>query len=253
MANTEGRQPEKLVWHVATVESITVETYRVKTYRLRPPTWASFRPGMHYDIRLTAPDGYQTQRSYSIATAPETRSVLDLTIEKIVDGEVSPYFHDVVVIGDRVEMRGPIGGPFTWTGSMGGPLLLVAGGSGIVPLMSMLRHRDSTARHVQTFLLYSSRSLDDVIYREELDALAEAGNGLQVAHTFTRSAPEGWDGYARRVDVEMLSDVFNRLGAIGRAYICGPDGFVETAANALVDAGVSPERVRTERFGPTGT
>ena len=135
---------------------------------------------------------------------------------------------------------------------MGGPLLLVGGGSGIVPLMSMLRHRANSARHVQTLLLYSSRSPDDVIYSDELDALAEGGNGLQVAHTFTRAAPEGWDGFTRRIDVEMVTDVFDRLGAVGRAYICGPDGFVETAANALVDAGVTAERIRTERFGPSG-
>lgn len=253
MQEAEGRQPAKLTWQVATVESINVETYRVKTYRFRLPNWVMYQPGMHYDVRLTAPDGYQTQRSFSIATSPETRDLLDLTVEKIDGGEVSPYFHNEVVIGDRIEMRGPIGGPFTWTGSMGGPLLLIGGGSGIVPLMSMLRHRDNAARHVQTLLLYSSRSPGDVIYRSELDALAKAGNGLQVVHTYTRSSEDGWKGFTRRVDVEMLSEVFGRLGAVGRAYICGPDGFVETAANALVDAGVSPERIRTERFGPTGT
>ncbi len=246
----DGRQPERLTWQVATVESITVETYRVKTFRLRLPSWESFRPGMHYDVRLTAPDGYQAQRSYSIATAPEARGVIDLTVEKIEDGEVSPYFHDELIVGDRIELRGPIGGAFTWTASMGGPLLLIAAGSGVVPLMSMLRHRESTARHVQTMLLYSSRSPDDVIYGDELDALAEAGNGLQIAHDFTRKAPEGWGGFARRVDARMISDVFDRLGAVGRAYVCGPEGFVETVASALVDAGVTPERIHTERFGP---
>ncbi|MDP6823050.1 MAG: ferredoxin reductase [Dehalococcoidia bacterium] len=246
----EGRQPERLTWQVATVESITVETYRVKTFRLRLPSWKTFRSGMHYDVRLTAPDGYQAQRSYSIATSPETRDLIDLTVEKIEDGEVSPYFHDELIVDDRIELRGPIGGAFTWTASMGGPLLLIAGGSGIVPLMSMLRHRESAARHVQTMLLYSSRSPDDVIYSGELDALAEAGNGLQVAHTFTRTAPERWDGFARRVDARMISDVFDRLGAVGRAYVCGPGGFVETVASALVDAGITPERIHTERFGP---
>ena len=249
----EGRQPERLTWQVGTVASIVVETYRVKTFRIRLPHWESFRAGMHYDVRLTAPDGYQTQRSYSIATGPETRDAIDLTVEKIDGGEVSPYFHDEVIVGDRIELRGPIGGPFTWTESMGGPLLLIAGGSGIVPLMSMLRHRDSVARHVQTLFLYSSRTQLDVIYSDELDALAEAGNGLQIAHSFTRSTPDGWDGFARRVDTGMISDVFDRLGAVARAYICGPEGFVETAANALVDAGVTPERVRTERFGPAGS
>lgn len=245
----DGRQPDRLTWQVATVDSITVETYRVKTLRLRLPNWMSFQPGMHYDVRLTAPDGYQAQRSYSIATAPETRGVIDLTVEKIEGGEVSPYFHDELIVGDRVEVRGPIGGAFTWTESMGGPLLLVGGGSGIVPLMSMLRHRDNTARHIQTLLLYSSRTPEDVIYTDELDALAKAEHGLQVVHTFTRSAPEGWDGFSRRLDQQMINDVFDRLGAVGRAYVCGPEGFVETAANAMIDAGITSERIRTERFG----
>ena len=247
-----GSQPDHLTWQVATVESITVETYRVKTFRLLLPLWQPFRPGMHYDVRLTAPDGYQAQRSYSIATAPETRNVVDLTVETIEGGEVSPYFHDIVEVGDQVEVRGPIGGPFTWDGSMGGPLLLIGGGSGIVPLMSMLRHRNSTACHVPTLLLYSSRSPGNVIYSDELDALSAAGNGFEVEHTFTRKTPDGWNGFARRVDVEMISEVSGRLGTIGRAFICGPEGFVETAANALVDAGIASERIRTERFGPIG-
>ena len=249
----DGSQPDHLTWQVATVESITVETYRVKTFRLLLPLWQPFRPGMHYDVRLTAPDGYQAQRSYSIATGPETRNVVDLTVETIDGGEVSPYFHDVVEVGDRVEVRGPIGGPFTWDGSIGGPLLLIGGGSGIVPLMSMLRHRNSTARHVETLLLYSSRSPENIIYRDELDALSAAGNGFQMKHTFTRKTPDGWDGFARRVDIEMISEVSDRLGVIGKAFICGPEGFVETAANALVDAGIASGRIRTERFGPIGT
>ncbi len=252
MQEPEVRQPDQLPWQVATVESITIETYRVKTYRLRLPNWEPFLPGMHYDVRLTAADGYQAQRSYSIAIGPETANVVDLTVEKIDGGEVSPYFHDVVIVGDRVEVRGPIGGPIAWTGSMGGPLLLIGAGSGIVPLMSILRHRENAARHVQTLLLYSSRSPEDVIFGDELDALADARNGLQVAHTFTRVTPEDWDGFDRRVDAEMISDVFDRLGAVGRAYVCGPEGFVETVANALVAAGVNPELSRTERFGPVG-
>ena len=245
----EGLQPDRLTWQVGTVDSITIETYRVKTLRLRLPNWTSFQPGMHYDVRLTAPDNYQAQRSYSIATGPETQGVIDLTVEKIEDGEVSPYLHDELIVGDRIEVRGPIGGAFTWTESMGGPLLLVGGGSGIVPLMSMLRHRDNVARHIQTLLLYSSRTADDVIYSDELAALAEVGHGLQVVHTLTRGMPDDWDGYSRRVDLEMIRNVFDRLGAVGRAFVCGPQGFVETAANAMIDAGISSERIRTERFG----
>ena len=241
-----------LRWQVATVQEVHRETPRVKTFRLSLPDWQPFRPGQRVDVRLTGPDDYQTSRSYSIASEPGTRGVIDLTIARSEDGEVSAYFHDELRAGDRIEVRGPIGGPFTWTGEMGGPLLLLAGGAGIVPLMSMLRHREAAARHVVTLLLYSARSRADVIYRQELERMVEAGVDLQVRYTFTRQTPPGWTGHTRRVDDEMVSEAIDSLGAVAHAYVCGPDEFVEAAADGLVAAGISPERVRTERFGPAG-
>ena len=177
-------------WQIATVESIAAETYRAKTLRVSLPAWRPFRPGQHVDVRLTAPDGYQAQRSYSIASAPESQGVLDLTVELVDDGEVSPWFFDVAEPGDTFELRGPIGGPFTWSLEAGGPLLLVAGGSGIVPLMSMLRHRSAANGSSSALLLYSSRSLDDVIYRGEFESLAADPDGPIVLHTLTRAHPE---------------------------------------------------------------
>ena len=240
-----------LSWQIGTVERVVVETYRVKTITIRLPKRPRFRPGQHFDIRLTAPDGYQAQRSYSIATAPETEGVIGLTIEMIPDGEVSPYLHDVVRSGDAIELRGPIGGPFTWVNSMGGPLLLIAGGSGIVPLMSMLRHRELSASEVEALLLYSSRSADDIIYRRELDRGDERDPNLTVLHTLTRSQPEGWRWYSRRVDRPMLEKAISQLDGTPHVYICGPTTFVEAAADGLVAIGLAPDRIRTERFGPT--
>lgn len=240
-----------LSWQIGTVERVVVETYRVKTITFRLPKRRRFRPGQHFDIRLTAPDGYQAQRSYSIASAPETEGVIDLTIEMIPDGEVSPYFHDVVRPGDKIELRGPIGGPFTWVNSMGGPLLLVAGGSGIVPIMSMLRHRENSAPEVEALLLYSSRSAGDIIYQRELDRCDGTDPNLTVLYALTRSQPEGWRGYSRRVDGPMLEQAVSRLNGAPHAYVCGPTRFVEAAADGLVAIGLAPDRIRTERFGPT--
>lgn len=251
--------PSRLAWQKARVEAITSETYRVKTFRLRPERWAEFRPGQHVDVRLTAPDGYQAQRSYSIASAPEQRETVDLTIELMEGGEVSPFFHEVVQTGDEIEVRGPIGGPFTWTVAEGGPVLFIAGGSGIVPVMSMLRHRRSmmalaiVAQPPPCLLLYSSRSYDDVIYRDEVEQMASGDAALQIYHTLTRQRPAGWAGYSRRLDRAMVSDCVAKLGMPALTFICGPTGFVETAADAAVAAGVPEARVRTERFGPTGT
>src|SRR5579859_3301064 len=187
-------------WQIATVAAIKPETAHVKTFSLALPDWSAHRAGQHYDVRLTAADGYQAQRSYSIASAPERAGQVDLTVERIEDGEVSSYLHDVLVPGDKLEVRGPIGGYFVWEARQGGPLLLIAGGSGVVPLMAMLRHRAAAAAKVPARLLYSARAWDDVIYRDELAQLGAAGSGLEVAYTLTRSQPPGWQGYARRLD-----------------------------------------------------
>ncbi len=235
---------------MGTVERVVDENYRVKTFTFRLADWQSFRPGQHYRVRLTAPDGYQAQRSYSIASSPERSGVIDLTIELVQGGEVSPYFHEVVRPQDEIELRGPIGGPFTWTRKLGGPLLLVAGGSGVVPLMSMLRHRHCAARDVPAVLLYSSRSFDDIIYREELERLAVEEN-VHVLHTLTRSRAEGWDGYSRRIDRPMLEEALSRLDGAPHAYVCGPTPLVEAVADELINLDLSPERIRTERFGPS--
>ena len=211
------------------------------------------RAGQHYDIRLTAEDGYRAQRSYSIASEPQREGEIDLTVELIENGEVSTFLHQSAVTGDRLEVRGPIGGYFVWEAVQGGPLLLIAGGSGVVPLMSMLRYRAAAHANVPTRLLYSSRSFDDIIYRDELDRLAGNGDGFELFHTLTRSQPAGWKGYARRIDDRMLGDVSRVYGNKAATYICGPTALVENAANALTNLGLRPERIRTERFGPSGT
>jgi ferredoxin-NADP reductase len=229
-------------WQLADVRELIDETSQVKTIVLETPEWTGHRAGQHVDVRLTAEDGYQAQRSYSIASAPEDEQ-LAITVECLDDGEVSPYLTDELRAGDKLELRGPIGGYFVWEADRGGPLLLVGGGSGVVPLRSMLRHRAAAAPQVEARLLYSARSLDDVIYREEL-------KGFDVVYTLTRQQPESWTGYSRRVDAEMLGDV--SFGADGIAYVCGPTRFVESVADALVGIGYAPENVRTERFGPTG-
>jgi ferredoxin-NADP reductase len=230
-------------WQLADVRELIDETPQVKTILLDPPDWPGHRAGQHVDVRLTAEDGYQAQRSYSIASPPEDER-LAITVERLDDGEVSPYLAEELVVGDKLELRGPIGGYFVWEAELGGPLLLVGGGSGVVPLMSILRHRAAAAPTVPARLLYSARSFDDVIYREELER-------FEVIYTLTREQPPGWSGYARRVDDEMLREVADS-NADGLAYVCGPTRFVEAVADGLVGVGYAPERVRTERFGPTG-
>jgi ferredoxin-NADP reductase len=241
-------------WQTGTVEKIVRETPTVKSFTMTLPEWQPFRAGQHFDVRLTAPDGYQAQRSYSIASPPEQRGSVEITVELLEDGEVSPYFHEVVQEGDQIEMRGPIGGPFTWTTKMGGPILLLGGGSGVVPLMSMLRHRHTAgATDIPAELLYSARSLDEVIYAKELEQMATEDQKFHLALTLTRRQPPGWQGFARRVDSEMLKETIDRLGTPKLAYVCGPSGFVESVAWRLVELGLPPANVRTERFGPTGT
>jgi ferredoxin-NADP reductase len=243
--------PEPLAWQIATVSAIRAETPDVSSYTLRLPAWRAHRAGQHYDVRLTAVDGYQAQRSYSIASPPSREGEVDLSVERIADGEVSPYFHDILLVGDQVEVRGPIGGYFVWEPSLGGPLLMVAGGSGVVPLMAMLRERAAADPKPMAVLVHSSRTYDDVIYRDELASLAADDAGLRVIQTLTRSQPPGWTGYDRRIDRPMLAEAIAVAGAQPLVYICGPTLLVESAANALVELGVPPAQVRTERFGPT--
>lgn len=252
---TAVRLPQ-ILWRAAEVLEIRSETTRVKGLRLRVPGWPGHQPGQHVDVRLTAEDGYQAERSYSLASAPGTelpgREMIELTIERLGEGEVSPYLTEEVRPGDRIELRGPIGGYFTWTVADGGPLVLVAGGTGVVPLMSMLRHRAQRKSKVPAWLLYSSRDFDDIIYREELDRLGTAGDGLSVVHTLTRGAPAGWSGFERRIDREMIEAVAPAAEERPLCYVCGPTEMVEAVSNALVDLGHDPGRVKTERFGPSG-
>ena len=245
-----------IAWRLATINTVRDETPTVRSFTLAIPDWSGHRAGQHVDLRLTAEDGYSVERSYSIASEPEGTGEIELTVERIEDGEVSPFLHDVAVPGDRLEVRGPIGGYFVWESAGAAatePLFLVGGGSGVVPLMAMLRHRAKAGARNPSRLLFSSRHLDEVIYREELDRLAAAGDGLDVVHTLTRSRPADWTGYARRIDERMIAEVLAPLGPTARSFICGPTALVEVAANALVRLGLPGDRVRTERFGPTGT
>jgi ferredoxin-NADP reductase len=244
--------PAFIKWQLATLTAVHEETPNVRTLSLRLPEWTAHRPGQHYDVRLTAPDGYQAERSYSIASEPERRDMIDLTVERIDDGEVSPYLHDELRLGDQLELRGPIGGYFAWTIQLGGPLLLIGGGSGVVPLMAMIRHRVASKSPLPIRLLYSSRTPSDVIYADELERLTRSSTGLEVFHTFTRKQPPGWTGYRRRIDRAMLSEVIQPFGTKVRAYICGPTLLVESAANSLLELAIPAEQIRTERFGPTG-
>jgi ferredoxin-NADP reductase len=233
----EQRAPGQ--WQIGTVAGVKRETPRVKSFRIELPMWMPHLPGQHYDVRLTAPDGYRAQRSYSIASSPLDEGEVELTIDRLDDGEVSPYFHDVVVEGDRVEVRGPFASYFVWRGES--PVLLVGGGSGVVPLMAILRHRRRTMPDLPMRLVYSVRSAGDVIYADELadDALL----------TYTREPPEGWAGHSGRIDSSLIAGAGIDSGT---AFVCGSNGFVETASRLLLEAGFEPDRIRTERFGPSG-
>jgi ferredoxin-NADP reductase len=239
----------RLTWQAATVLELIDETPRVRSIVLELPGWPGHRAGQHVDLRLTAEDGYRAQRSYSIASAPED-AVLVLTVERLDDGEVSGYLTDELRRGDELELRGPIGGYFVWESSLGGPLLLIGGGSGVVPLRAMMRHHRANESDVPVRLLYSSRSIDQVIYSAELAALAESG--IDVRFALTRTWPEDWRGYRRRIDREMLAEIAWPPSVEPLVYVCGPTGFVEAAAEALVELGHRPDRVKTERFGATG-
>ncbi len=235
----EQRVPGR--WQIGTVTAIKRETPRVKSFFITLPMWMPYLPGQHYDVRLTAPDGYRAQRSYSVASSPLDEGQIELTIDRLDDGEVSPYFHDVVVDGDQVEVRGPFTSYFVWRGEH--PVLLVGGGSGVVPLMSMLRHRRRTMPDLRMRLVYSVRCPEDVIYAGEL--------GDDAVLTFTRAAPDEWSGHRGRIDEALIAEAAASLTS-GIAFVCGSNGFVESAAGLLLDAGFEPQRIRTERFGPSG-
>ncbi len=241
----------RILWRLADVVEVVPETPRTKSLVLEVPRWEGHRAGQHVDVRLTAEDGYQAQRSYSIASAPEDERLV-LTVDRLDDGEVSPYLTEVLMAGDKLELRGPIGGYFTWEEGDGGPLLLVGGGSGVVPLMAMIRHRVAVGSEVSARLLYSSRSYEEIIYRKELENLAARDGSLEVIHTLTRSWPEGWSGYDRRIDAEMLAEVGWHPEDSPLAFVCGPTPLVEAVGAALVGLGHDPARVKTERFGATG-
>jgi ferredoxin-NADP reductase len=244
---TPQRAP--LTWRIATISRLQPETGNATTLVLDVPDWPGHLAGQHVDVRLTAEDGYQAERSYSIASSPEDPH-LALTVERIADGEVSPYLTEELRAGDQLEIRGPIGGYFTWQAADGGPLLLLAGGSGIVPLMAMLRHRTDAGSTVEARILVSTRAWDDVLYRDELAKLAE--DGVTVRFTLTRDQPPGWSGWSGRVDLAMLREIGAASSPPLRAYVCGPTGFVEHVADLLVQLGHDPHDIKTERFGPTG-
>ncbi len=226
-------------WQIATVTSARVESPRVKTFRLALPMWMPFLPGQHLDVRLTAPDGYRAQRSYSIASSPLDEGEVELTIDRLEEGEVSGYFHDVVVEGDQVEVRGPFASYFVWRGEA--PALLIGGGSGVVPLMAMMRHRRRTMPELEMKLIYSARTVEELIYAEELDG--------DVTVTLTREEPEGWTGQTGRIDADLVAGSAANARIV---FICGSNGFVEAASSLALAAGVEPRMIRTERFGPTG-
>ena len=249
MARTAIRRG--LSWEVASVIDLVDETPRVRSLVLDVPDWPGHKPGQHLDVRLTAEDGYQTERSYSIAT-PADGHRITISVERIADGEVSPYLADELRVGDKLELRGPIGGYFVWTPMDKGPLLLLGGGSGIVPLMAMLRARIAAGSADPVRLLVSARSIDEIIYRAELESIASANSGVEIIRTLTRTQPSGWTGYGRRVDQAMLAEIAWPADQQPRAYACGPTGFVETVASSLVALGHDPGTIRTERFGPTG-
>jgi ferredoxin-NADP reductase len=243
--------PGQLKWWTGAVTQIVRETPTASSLILDVPGWLGHQAGQHVDVRLTAEDGYQAVRSYSIASAPADEQLM-LTIERLDDGEVSPYLVDDVLPGDPLEFLGPIGGYFVWDAETGGPLLLIAGGSGVVPLRAMARQRALTNSGVPTRFLYSARTADALIYRTELDALAESDPRFELTYTLTRTRPPGWSGYTRRVDADMLRKVAWSPSADPVIYLCGPTSFVEVVADQLVALGHDPARIRIERFGPTG-
>ena len=250
---TVTRMPKPVAWQTATVVSIREETQRVKTIRFAVPDWPGHLAGQHADVRLTAEDGYRAERSYSIASPPEV-SAVELTVDRLDDGEVSPFLTDQLQPHDTLQLRGPIGGHFVWSADeRSRPLLLVAGGSGVVPLMCMLRHRHLSGSIVPTALLYSARTPNEVIYHSELMALARSDPRFALRITLTRESSAGWTGPVGRIDLQSVKALLEDLGGVADVYVCGSDGFVEAASALLLQAGQPPDAIRTERFGPTGT
>jgi ferredoxin-NADP reductase len=251
----ETRSPERpvvarLSWQRAMITRIVDRVPRVRSYFFKLSVPFQFRAGQHVNVRLTAPDGYQAERSYSIASAPEAADGLELVIERLEDGEISPYFHDVAAVGDDIELRGPIGGHFVWSTAEGGPLLLVGGGSGVVPLMCMIRHRAALASDVPTRLLLSARTWDDVIFRDELLELQSARTGLDLTLALTRASAHRDGDYGRRVDSAMMTDVLRHWTQPPHyVFVCGSNAFVEAAARGMIDAGIPVDIIRTERYG----
>ncbi|MCP3395081.1 ferredoxin reductase [Bradyrhizobium sp. CCGB12] len=244
-------QHPRIAWQTGRVRTIVAETSRVKSIILQPASWSGHWPGQHVDIRLTADDGYQAERSYSIASPPEEK-LLTLTVERIEDGEVSPYLLDELRLGDALEFRGPIGGHFIWSQTRGGPICLVAGGTGITPLMAMLRHRKRSLAHIPASLIYSARSLADVIYRDELDTMARGDCDLRLVYALTREHPSNWNGHPGRVTETLLVENSFTPAQNPTFFVCGPTGFVESISSMLVKLGFDPFTIKTERFGPSG-
>lgn len=237
------------LWQTATIEEITIQSPRVKSFILRPSEAFDFTAGQHAEVRLTAPDGYRAQRSYSISSAPEETETFELTVERLDDGEVSPYFHEVAAVGDAVEVRGPLGGHFIWRLADGGPVLLIGGGSGVCPLISMARHHQRQNSGIPMLLLFSARMWEEVLFRDELLAMRGV-KGFDLVITLTREAVEQRGDYARRLDAAMLAEIMPRLGAPPRhVYVCGSNPFVEAASEAAIAAGAPAGTIRTERYG----
>jgi ferredoxin-NADP reductase len=249
--DTATRSVRRLDWRLARVRDIVVETYRVKSLALHVADWQGHLAGQHVDVRLTAEDGYQAQRSYSIASPPED-GLINLTVERVNNGEVSPYLVDDLRVGDQFELRGPVGGYFVWTVATRGPLWLIAAGSGIAPLMAMLRHRARRKVHTPALLLYSSRSLEDLIYRDELDIMVRSEPDLRIVNTLTRKQPDGWNGHHGRIDRALLAEACFPPVQRSNIFICGPTPFVEDVSSLLVELGHDPFTIKTERFGPSG-
>lgn len=241
-----------MTWRVGTVIALRDETPTARTIALEVPDWPGHLAGQHVDVRLTAADGYSAVRSYSIASAPSSEHRIELTVERLRDGEVSPYLTQDVAVGEPLELRGPIGGWFVWRSEQSEPIQLVAGGSGIVPLMAMIRSRAAMGSTAPFRLLYSVREPEAVWYGADLRAQSDRDDRVPITYAYTRVAPKGWPRPPHRIDAELIADATWPSNVSATCYVCGPTSFVETAAGLLTEAGYDPDRIRTERFGPTG-